>query len=258
MQPLLGIGVITRNRLSTLKTCVAEIARYTHVPFTLAIADDGSTDGTQNWVRNRGIRFVTGTRRGCAWNKNRALYYLQTYTNCDPILLIEDDTWPISHGWDDVWMAAARKWQHVNYCYGLDPQNRPAGRGTADNPYQCNAFGGQFTITTRQALAAVGFLDSRFVGYGWEHVEWTHRFRLRYLKEWSLPEGMLPCLDYGVRVTWSTSFFNQKEVDRNGKVYASIRASISGPYYTLAWRDNSERQHLQEEVIKGWKAMPFR
>ena len=254
MRPYLGIGVITRNRLPILRTCVAEILRYTHIPYTLVIADDGSTDGTASWVHSENISIISGRQRGCAWNKNRALYYLQSYTPCDPILIIEDDTWPIADGWGSVWTAAAHNWQHVNYCYGLDPKNFPAGRGTADNPYQCPAFGGHCTITTRQALGEVGFLDSRFAGYGWEHVEWTHRFRLRYHTKWGLPEGMFPCLDYGVKATWSQSFFNQDQVDRNGKVYASIRAQISDPYYTSAWRDSAERQQLQAEVNRARQA----
>lgn len=258
MLPHLGIGVITRNRLPILKTCVSEIIRYTHIPYTLVIADDGSTDGTASWLYSKGINFITGQQRGCAWNKNKALYYLQNYTDCDPIVLIEDDTWPVADGWASVWITAAHRWQHVNYCYGLDPKNRPAGRGSADDPYRCPAFGGQCTITTRHALARVGFLDSRFVGYGWEHVEWSHRFRLRFKTKWGFPEGMFPCMDYGIKVTWSHSFFNQGEVDRNGQVYARIRAEISGPYYTSAWRNDAERRQVQAEVAKGWEVNHYR
>ena len=245
--------MVTRNRLPILRTCVAEILRYTHIPYTLVIADDGSTDGTASWVHSQNLSVISGRQRGCAWNKNRALYYLQSYTNCDPLLIIEDDTWPTADGWGSVWSAAAHNWQHVNYCYGLDPKNLPAGRGSADAPYQCAAFGGQCTITTRQALAEVGFLNSRFTGYGWEHVEWTHRYRLRYKTRWGLPEGMFPCLDYGVKVTWPPSFYNQDEVDRNGRVYAGIRTEISGHYYTSAWRNDAERQQLQAEVTNGWE-----
>ena len=245
---LLGIGIVTRNRLSILQHCIAEIVRHTRVPHILMIADDGSSDGTVAWARAQGIPVVTGDRRGCAWNKNRALYFLQQYTDCDLSLLFEDDTWPITTGWDRVWVAAALRWRHVNYCYGLDSKNWPKGLGTADDPYQCPAFGGHCTITTRDALTEVGFLDTRFVGYGWEHVEWTHRFHLRYKADWGLPEGMLPCLDFGVRATWPESFFDRKEVDHNGSVYTAIRANITGPYYCAAWQNDGERLQLEREV----------
>ena len=152
MVACLGIGIITRNRLRTLQRCVAEIEHYTRGPYFLMIADDGSDDSTVSWAKGRGIPVVTGPRRGCAWNKNRALYFLHAYTACDPILLFEDDTWPVRIGWEEVWIAAARRWQHVNYCYAWDPHDPndwPKGRGTADDPYQCAAFGGHCTITMR-------------------------------------------------------------------------------------------------------------
>lgn len=254
LEPSLGIGIITRNRLSVLQRCIGEIARHTSAPYFLMIADDGSTDETVSWGRGQGILVVTGPRRGCAWNKNRALYFLQAYSDCDPILLFEDDTWPIATGWGAEWVAAARRWQHVNYGYGFDPKNPPEGQGTADDPYQCAAFGGHCTITTRRALAEVGFLDSRFVGYGWEHVEWTHRFRLRYNTDWNLPEGMLPCLDHGVRATWPESSFTEQEVDHNDALYADIRANPAEPNYRAAWRDDAERLQMQTEVAGGWEA----
>lgn len=247
----LGIGIITRNRLPTLQQCLAEIARHTPTPYFLMIADDGSTDDTVSWGRSQGVPVVTGPRRGCAGNKNRALYFLQTYTNCDPILLFEDDTWPIATGWETVWVEAARLWQHVNYCYGWEPEDPPPGSGTADDPYQCFAFGGHCTVTTRRALAEVGFLDSRFVGYGWEHVEWSHRFRMRYARDWGFTDDMLlPCLDHGVCATWPESSFSQEEMDRNQEHYADILANHAGPYYRAAWHDDAGRLRLQTEVAE--------
>lgn len=249
----LGIGIITYNRLPILQRCVANIARHTRLPYTLMIADDGSEDDTVPWARGQDISVVTGPRRGVAWNKNRALYYLQMYTECDPILLFEDDTWPLTEGWETVWIAAARRWQHVNYGYAFNPQVVP-GSGTAEDPYQLPAFGGHCTITTRRALEEVGFLDSRFLGYGWEHVEWTHRFRIRYEAEWDLAEMLLPCLNHGVHQTWPKSFFDQKDLDHNAQVYAAIRANPAEVMnYRLPWRNEAERLRLQDEVLQGWK-----
>ena len=253
LAPSLGIGVITRNRLPILQQCVAQITQHTHAPYTLMIADDGSDDDTVSWAREEDIPIVTGPRGGCAWNKNRALYYLQAYTDCDPVLLFEDDTWPVAAGWDEVWIAAARRWQHVNYGYAFNPEDVP-GSGTAEDPYQLPAFGGHCTITTRRALEEVGFLDSRFYGYGWEHVEWTHRYRLLYKEEWGLPEGKFPCLDYGVRATWPESTFSEEELDRNGKVYTAIRDKPDELMtYRAPWHNEAERLRLQGEVFQGWR-----
>ena len=240
----LGIGIITRNRVSTLQRCVTAIVRHTRVPYRLVVADDGSTDDTLTWARSAGITAITGPRRGCAWNKNRALYFLKTHTDCDVILLLEDDTRPVSAGWDTVWIAAARRWQHVNYCYGYEPE----GRGTADDPYQGTAFGGHCTITTRAALDEVGYLDSRFIGYGCEHVEWTHRFRGRYENEWALPEHTVPCLNFGVRASWPSSSFSEAEMQANKAMFDRIRSDPAERLHRKAWRDDDERQQLQSEI----------
>jgi hypothetical protein len=240
----LGIGIITRNRLATLQRCVAQIVRHTCVPHTLVVADDGSTDGTEAWARGAGIPVVAGPRRGCAWNKNRALSFLQTHTDCDAMLLFEDDTWPVGAGWDAVWTAAARRWQHVNYCYGYSP----AGGGTADDPYQGTAFGGHCTITTRAALGEVGYLDTRFIGYGCEHVEWTHRFRARYGTQWGLPGLTVPCLDFGVLASWPPSSFSEEEMEANKGVWERLHTDPAEPVYRAPWRGDDERRQLQAEV----------
>jgi glycosyltransferase involved in cell wall biosynthesis len=243
-----AIGVITRNRLDTLRTTVAAVEHMTTVPYALVIADDGSDDGTAEWARQANRTVVSGPRRGCAWNKNRALLYLMTYTACDAILLLEDDTRPTERGWQDEWIAAARRWSHVNYCYGFAPADRPPGSGTAEDPYQCQAFGGHCTITSRTALLEVGYLNPRFRGYGWEHVEWTWRFQLRYGGRWGLRHA-LPCLDYGVKPTWPPSASDPAEMASNEATYAAIRATIAGPYSCDPWCNDDERLALVREVV---------
>ncbi len=57
------------------------------------------------------------------------------YTDCEPILLFEDDAWPVAAGWEEVWISAAYRWQHVNYGYAFEPKDVP-GSGTVEDPYQ--------------------------------------------------------------------------------------------------------------------------
>jgi GT2 family glycosyltransferase len=243
--PSLGVGIITRNRLAILRQTIAELERLTTRPFALVVADDGSNDDTASWVRETSIPLVTGLRRGCAWNKNRALRHLAMRTAAGVFLLLEDDTRPTLTGWEREWFEAALRWRHVNYCYGFEPAKPPPGKGTTLDPYRCNAFGGHCTATTRAALEEVGYLDTRFRGYGWEHVERTWRFQLRYADEWGPPTHTVPCLDHGVCSIWPPSFYDQAEVDRNEAIYASIRNAIDGPYRRDPWRDNGERLTLE-------------
>jgi len=87
-EPSLGVGIVTRNRLAILRETIAELERLTTRPFTLVVADDGSDDGTANWVREAGTPLVTGPRRGCAWNKNRVLRHLATRTGAEVFFLL--------------------------------------------------------------------------------------------------------------------------------------------------------------------------
>ena len=45
-------------------------------------------------------RVVTGRNMGIAWNKNRALFLLGAIAQCDVVILLEDDSFPTSDGWD--------------------------------------------------------------------------------------------------------------------------------------------------------------
>lgn len=179
---VLGIGIVTYNRLLHLKRCVERVSRLTRGEYRLVIADDGSSDGTREWCSVSGLSIVPvghGENRGIAWNKNRALLYLLAL-GCDQVLLLEDDAWPREVGWDLGWRVACARWSHVNvvrewlrvhgYVY--------AGLGSPELPFHMKMCTAQCTITSRRALQEVGFLDPRFVGYGWEHVEWTRRFGL--------------------------------------------------------------------------------
>jgi GT2 family glycosyltransferase len=52
MTARLAIVLGTFNRLASLKRCLASIARETKTPHVVHVADAGSTDGTQAWLRD--------------------------------------------------------------------------------------------------------------------------------------------------------------------------------------------------------------
>ncbi len=256
---VLGIGVITMNRLDALKQCVARIARHTTSPYVLVIADDGSTDETVEWARGEGVPVVTGDRRGCAWNKNRALYFLRECTDCDPIILLEDDTWPVRDGWERVWIDAGHQWRHVNFdgsSYNADlaPEDRPTEPGTAIRPYATPHVTGVCTVTSRAALDSVGYLDTRFHGYGIEHVEWTERFAARFGTEWNLPDERYPALNHGVLMAWTgASSFDPDEVNANHQRYVELRSKTTRTGFRRPWRNDEEWLTLGLEVAIAWE-----
>ena len=48
-----SIVVLTYNQLSYTKLCLESVRRYTNVPYELIVVDNGSTDGTVEWLKTR-------------------------------------------------------------------------------------------------------------------------------------------------------------------------------------------------------------
>jgi GT2 family glycosyltransferase len=260
----LGIGVITYNRLPTLAGCVEAIERHTQTPFHLVVADDGSRDGSSSWARESGIPVVTGRNYGCAWNKNRALAYLLRETRCDPILLLEEDCWPSEDGWEQLWIEAALRWGHVNYMTPFIENGYVAGgEGTAHNPFWSQHMSGQCTISRRGDLEDVGYLDTRFEGWGEEHVEWTHRFWKLQLLNPASPlntlgdEGMrsrptYANLNHGLRLVDVGTY----EAPKTQKKNLILRTAMGrDPVQRPPFRKGVETQHFFREQLRAqWPA----
>lgn len=170
----LGIAITTLNRRALLEELLDAIAALTTTPHALIVCDDGSDDGTVEMVRARNIPLVGGVRRGIAWNKNRGLYYLSELCGCETILLLDDDICPVVRGWEGEWLAATALFGHVNW---LPPWHKPllSGRASPINPGVTAEVSGAVIALSRAALARVGYMDTRFIGYGNEHVDFTLR-----------------------------------------------------------------------------------
>jgi glycosyltransferase involved in cell wall biosynthesis len=236
----LGIGIITYNRLDALKGCVGRVREHTRLPFRLVVADDGSTDGSQEWAWQQDLLVIHGENRGPAWNRNRALYYLMERTGCDPLLLLEDDCWPAEPGWEAAWVEAAARWGHLNFSLDLVV----AGSGTPEAPYRSRVSGTQCTVTTRAAMEAVGYLDTRFAGYGYEDAEWTFRFE-RYLGDrWVPPLHAPPCLSCGLQAMPLGTWHDAASVARQLPLFEQLRQE---PIWRPAWRTPEEEAILRQE-----------
>lgn len=173
-QKMIGIGVVTYNRLERLQQVIRAIQDMTVAPYRLVVADDGSSDGTAAWCRENSISVITGQNRGVCWNKNRALYAL-TEAGCDPILLVEDDIYPVESGWEEKWRVATDKWGHVSYAH---PKLLPwliSGSGTPEDPYVNRKASAQCASIGATHMQKLGYFDTRFKGYGVGHAEWTSR-----------------------------------------------------------------------------------
>ena len=177
--PKPGIAIITYKRPDYLERCLSSIGSLTPGPHELIVMCDADDDEESRAVcQALGVDAVFAANRGVVWNKNRGLFHFMSRTDCDPIILLEDDACPVEAGWLDKWVEAAARWHHVNFSYpklasGLAAPSR--GDGTPGQPHVHTLVSGQCTAVSRHAMQTGGYLDTRFKGYGHGHVEWSRR-----------------------------------------------------------------------------------
>jgi glycosyltransferase involved in cell wall biosynthesis len=243
----LGIGIVTFNRRETVRETVRRVRGLTtHVPSMIVVADDGSTDGTQFMLRAMGVPYVTGQNMGVAWNKNRALYLLNARLRCDVTILLEDDTYPTSAGWEQPWIEAAQIMGHANLAGHWLRDYFESGSGSATDPILSRNVTAQCSVYSAAALERAGYFDSRFRGYGHEHVE--HSARMVRL-------GFGGTSDHG-DVTWhlisgqfegaaTESFGSPEEVERNRQIADDL---MQDQTYRAAWRNDREMRQFLGEI----------
>jgi GT2 family glycosyltransferase len=252
--PRLGIAVITYRRRDRFELAIDRLQRLTASPHELLVADDGSDDGTVEWARAQGLRVITGENRGVARNKNRGLFAL-TALGCDPIVLIEDDVYPDVPGWDHDWVEATRLWHHVAYLHPRIAQWTVSGSGTPADPFVNPRASAALLTISAEALAQVGYLDSRFIGWGHAHGEWTTRIkRAGYgYKSIVLPDGTKPKAQFyllgGLVDNEGPRWRDEESGRRNRELYQRIYPE---PVFRLPWRSPAERAaFLAEQVAAG-------
>jgi glycosyltransferase involved in cell wall biosynthesis len=250
----LGIAVITYKRPDRLRRLVDAIVALTGGRYRLLIADDGGGDGGGEWCRANGHMVVTGRNRGVAWNKNRGLFALSAL-GCDPLLLVEDDVYPTTAGWERDWIEATRAWHHLGYYHRKIVHCTVSGQGTPLDPYVNTSATAQCLSVSAEVMEKVGFFDSRFKGWGHEHAEWTTRIkRAGYgYKVVTLPDGRRPkaqlYLSGGLASDDAPSFRDEEQVRHNRQVAEQL---IGQSLFRRPWRDEDERsEFLAEQAVAG-------
>ncbi|HEY2200724.1 MAG TPA: glycosyltransferase [Solirubrobacteraceae bacterium] len=251
---VLGVGVITYERRGLLEQLFASLAELTESPHELVVADDGSRDGTVEWCRDRGLRVVSGVRRGVAWNKNRALFAL-AHLGCDPLVLLEDDAYPVVHGWERDWIEGTRRWHHLGYHHAKVAKHTVSGTGTPADPFVNPAATAQCLSVSAEVVVKVGFFDPRFRGWGHEHAEWTTRIKTAGygFRRITLPDGRRPeaqlYLTGGLGGGDASSFRDEDQVRANLEVGNRIAGE---PVFRRPWRTPEERaSFLAEQAEAG-------
>ncbi len=250
---LLGIGVVTYNRRSSLNETLDRVLAHTKHPRTIvAVADDGSTDGTPDLLRARQVLTVTGRNMGIAWNKNRALFLLSELSRCDVVVLLEDDAYPARDNWELEWMTAAVRWGHANLAVRTLQQHFLAGAGTVEDPIYSQRLTAQCASFSREALLFGGYFDTRFREYGHEHVEHSRRLlRLCYGGSEEPVNGHPGPL---FKLLWGGISHHRVPPAITAKAEPAERSRVlaqtlfSDFSYRAAWRDEDEARQMRDEM----------
>jgi glycosyltransferase involved in cell wall biosynthesis len=259
MPDRIGIGIITYNRKDLLREtirCVRKHTRRDDVDFV--VADDGSTDGTLAMLREENVPVVTGVNMGIAWNKNRALYLLAQIRRCDPVILLEDDTQPNRIGWESAWVEAAERWGHVNYAGAWLREAFVSGTGTPADPAMSKIATAQCSAYSRASLDYAGYFDSRFKGFGHEHVEHSRRLIRAGYGGTDKPingqeQVLFSMITSDLTLQQPESHMNADQVERNLAIATTAMADHS---YRAPWRDVPELRQFRAEMKSAVEARP--
>lgn len=248
----IGIGIVTYNRPASLATSLGLVLKFTPAAHSIVVVDDESSNETPQLMKREfigsGVMYCRGRNSGVAWNKNRALFYLSSLRKCDCVILLEDDTFPMAFGWEDDWIAGAERYGHINLAASWFPTPFRSGDGTIANPFVGADVTAQCAAFSAEALAMVGFMDTRFPRNGYAHPEHSYRMVRAGYGGLIRPGGVVDyyMIDSPVAVRNEPSFAgNPHMLAQNRETYLRIRDES---IHRCAWRGEFEFSQFRAEM----------
>lgn len=191
----LVFAVKTYNRLDYLEECLASFCKTCSPDYewVIVVADDGSTDGTLEYLENLSVRHevhVLRNNRRYAVGQTNTIFELCQQIGFDIAFCADDDIVFTKPGWDDLYVNAIRKsgWTHLVHRHLAHCENLARRKdeffeiptAAQDSSRTCVAYGGAhfdlgtgglFTFTP-ETLGRVGYCDeANFPIRGQWHVD---------------------------------------------------------------------------------------
>jgi GT2 family glycosyltransferase len=191
---LTSIIIPTRNGLELLAPCIEAIRAYTHTPYEIIVADNGSADGTLEYCIREGLTFAAfaeneGFPAACNAGMKLAVG--------DALLLLNNDV-VVSHNWLDNMLACLDHTpdtgivgpcsnyvsgrQQAEYTYGSMDEFHAwtAERNHPDSSkwVSIERLVGFCFLIKREMMERIGYLDERFTPGHYEDDDYCYRARL--------------------------------------------------------------------------------
>jgi glycosyltransferase involved in cell wall biosynthesis len=161
----IGVAVTTKNRRSIALKCVEQWRNFLPDGAKFIVVDDNSDepfpDADFRFERNAGIAVA----------KNKCIELLE---GCEHVFLSDDDVWPVSHAWWIQYVNSNQK--HFCFTFATLSQHRSTVKNIDGEPLVVhNAVRGCMMYYHRDVFEKLGGFNPDFIGYGWEHIEFTNR-----------------------------------------------------------------------------------
>ncbi len=255
--PLVSIVVLTWNELEYTRLCLESVRRFTERPYELIIVDNGSADGTPEYLRSLDdVRVIlnksnTGFAHGC--NQGIAA------ARGDYVVLLNNDT-VVTEGWLDRLLAAAESDRTIGLVGPVS--NHTAGfQLIRDVPYgddllAMQAFARQRMVEysgqgahvpraigfclaiRREVIDAIGGLDEVFGVGCFEDDDYSIRAQLAGFRIWVAHDSFIH--HFGSRTFTGARIDYMKLIDRNWAIFrrkwrlpSTVRYSDGIPYREL-------------------------
>lgn len=180
----IGIGILSYNRLSSLKRLVDSITKNTDLRrTTVFISDDGSDksdliDYLNSLQSSSNFVVIRNPKRiGIAGNSNRLIRCLSRFNYG---VILNDDVEILKSGWEFVYPEAMQKTGFHHFLYRQEGVYG-AERGELIRVDDVNLRvvykrpHGAVMAFTREMLIKCGYFNEAFGLYGMEHVDWSQR-----------------------------------------------------------------------------------
>lgn len=186
MKKKIGIGLITYNRANAATEVAESICNnLDHDKYNYKLIcslDQKNTKGYEKVAKL--FTMVAHKNYGISINKSIALYHLQ---DCDHVFLFEDDFKPTKKGWDTLYLKCHEETGIglFNYCpkwvSDSDKNPKTIKKCSSGTIIYEPTHVAQIMSITKKTLNTVGALDPDYIGYGFEHCDYTRRCIMAHL-----------------------------------------------------------------------------